>query len=262
MDSNAFVKPTLPPAMVDRAAYNQSMHHLPLHELGSITDYGCANGVMLKHLSRAVPHAITIGVDRDPEQINASFSEPGHIDHLFPDMRGAAWTSRVAQGKSLLILSSVLHEVWSECRDAEDVNDWWQCLEQFNFDYIAIRDFGVTEQLHGVLTPGPYLSRAFAKYPGLLLDHTGLYGSSYRMAAFAHFLLKYPYADNWERERREDYTKVTVEDLLALTTFSGRYEIIHQQRTVTKHFVERCKADLNIDVNFTTHIELVLKRRG
>ena len=99
--------------------------------------------------------------------------------------------------KVCLILSSVLHEVYSYSKDLKEKKDFWESIFNLDFDYIAIRDMTI-----GINTDSfiPNINRII-EYQIItvkekankqqLLDFQRCWGRISSLHGLTHFLLKY-----------------------------------------------------------------------
>ena len=74
-----------------------------------------------------------------------------------------------------------------------------------------------------------------------------------------HFLLKYRYTQNWEREVREDYFPISSERLMTLIPDSCR--VIFCERFTLPYTAWQLRKDLGIELKHHTHIKLILERK-
>ena len=72
-----------------------------------------------------------------------------------------------------------------------------------------------------------------------------------------HFLLKYRYQENWERELRENYIPLTVDEL---EKHFSEYETTYKQYEALPFICHQVKKDFNIDIsNIPTHLHIIFK---
>ena len=71
--------------------------------------------------------------------------------------------------------------------------------------------------------------------------------------------MKYKYKKNWKREVKENYFPMPVEELLS--RIPKNYEIVYKDVYVLPYTKQSIKNDFDIDINDTTHIKLILKRK-
>lgn len=236
------------------------VQHLPVSEFDLVLDYGCADGALLKALSRIVPEdCLLLGIDSDPQQLKAArqlFVE-GDGFHTDWEVADGYLGDQAGTGRSLLVLSSVLHEIAS----TGSIEQFWVEVEARGFDYIAIRDMAVPASYHKLPTPADWLHALAYSEPDMsrIQDHAFRWGDLGSLASFVHFLLKQPYRADWAREHSENYLARSAEELTELLTL-GPYRLVHSEPTITPHFKGRVWNELGIDLaGITTHIEIILE---
>ncbi|MCW2317119.1 hypothetical protein M2322_002673 [Rhodoblastus acidophilus] len=266
--------------MYDRVAYNQDMRkslgsklfflpHIPVHVVNQYVDFGCADGSMLKSLGKLSPQAELVGVDNDLYQRSATLANVPNIGYVASSLDKVS----VLESGSVLVLSSVLHEIMSAPEAGNTPLDaaryfahWWAQIEKLGFDYIVIRDFGVSGYLRHLKTPRAWLDAVIGSSLegewGRMLQVSERWGLSCSASAYAftHYLLKRTYVDNWARELDENYLALDRESLISLLTDNGQYRLKHFRGTQTKKFANDCERDLGITVDWGTHSEIVLVR--
>ena len=72
-----------------------------------------------------------------------------------------------------------------------------------------------------------------------------------------HFLLKYKYTDNWEREVRENYIPLSVESFLAHVPKT--YRITYMDHAPLPYIVRQIQKDFGFDLTTPTHLKIVLE---
>lgn len=233
--------------------------HLPMSKITAIVDFGCADGSLLKTISEMCPSltARYYGIDNERRQRMAAREN-------FPKgtyMSGTSMLAPVA-GPKLLILSSVLHEVGTGM-SPERLKAWWDFnVVKPGFEWIVIRDFA---SLRGDSdTPAEWLEKFSETENADLFERAGQfirrYGYRHTLRNAMHWLLKYPYADNWERELAEDYYAVPSSQVQKLAINSGYY-LVHHELTTSPFVRDRIKHDTDIDIGGKpTHYNMILRR--
>lgn len=262
--------------MACRKAYNESMSltlgsklfflpRLPMDEVGLVVDFGCADGALCRVMHAAHPDIQYVGIDADPQQLVAAA-------YAFPEMKGYASLTAFKDlarpcppgKKSMLILSSVLHELFST-----PVFRWsrgWNLFEEMGFDYVCIRDFALPHDAYLWETPPEWLDTLYGKcvsvdgWAEMLRSFESRYGHIGYVASATHFLLKSLYPENWEREMEENYVAYDRETML-MQFQSGRYTSIHEATTTTPYFRRRMWEEHGLRLLTHTHLELILERR-
>lgn len=249
-------------------AYNQNMQttlddklfFINQVKFDVIVDFGCANGVFLSKIQNLYPNVKIIGYDLDDTMLSKARAILGNKALLTSD-----WSEVVGELSNykdpLLNLSSVIHEVYSYSRPI-DVNKFWN--EQVfggSFKYITIRDM-----IPSVVVGREELSKwkddarkvriaSDTFYLKSFEDKWGSIFQSYRV--LLHYLLKYKYTDNWEREVNENYLPVTLETLK--NKIPSSYKITFEDSFILPYLAQEVKKDFGIELNHTTHTKLILK---
>lgn len=162
---------------------------------------------------------------------------------------------------TLLNLSSVIHEVYSYSNTLE-INNFWKKVFKSNFAYITIRDMmpsiSLTKNKITDYKEDAKKIRRMADKDQLLSfeEKWGSINNSYRN--FIHFLLKYRYKNNWEREVNEDYLPITLETLKS--KIPSDYNIKSEIDFVLPFLKNEIKKDFNIDLIYPTHTKMIIKK--
>ena len=75
-----------------------------------------------------------------------------------------------------------------------------------------------------------------------------------------HFLMKYRYVQNWDREVRENYFPITVEQVLYKIDFN-KYNVVYFEHYILPFTKEKVKEDFEIELKDPTHFKLLLERK-
>lgn len=220
--------------------------------VNSILDFGCANGVLIQTMQRLFPEYNYVGYDISPEMLQqAKINAPEAVfyedwDQISLDFSG-----------SLLNISSTVHEVYAYGNEAS-VAQFWDRVFHSGFRYIAIRDMMLSRNAQGTTSPAD-LEKIRKLFPEKLAEYESIWGSVAQRFHFIHYLLKYRYTENWEREIRENYLPITVEQMLDM--IPDHYEIIYQEHYVMPFVRQHIYHDSGIDLQDPTHFKLLLKRK-
>ena len=162
-----------------------------------------------------------------------------------------------------LVLSSVIHEVYSYTNSKTIKSFWEKIVFGGEFKYICIRDMipSVMMDKHQKdqfkldvekvqRIADPIFLKSFE-------ERWGSIESNYR--TFIHFLLKYKYVDNWEREVNENYLPISLETLK--TKIPQGYSIIHQENYTLKYLQDQVKKDFDVYIDHTTHIKMIIENK-
>lgn len=233
-------------------------------------DFGCADGALLDSLYPIIEskgiHSYYIGYDISDSMIELAKSKFSHSTSsvLFT----TSWTdvmekvNTYSNMKSILILSSVIHEVYSYAENNNDIDEFWDRVLNGNFNYICVRDMMVSKDINH--TPDidifqfvknniPHFTDRMKYYK----DFIKHWGSMNENKNFVHYLLKYRWTINWEREVNENYFPIYLEDFLK--AFSEKYNISYLERFRVP-FLEKCwKDDFDIEIKDYTHIKSIFE---
>ena len=86
----------------------------------------------------------------------------------------------------------------------------------------------------------------------------GAIDDNYR--TFCHFLLKYRYVDNWEREVIENYLPVSLETVK--TKIPSNYSIEYEQDFIVPFIKDKVGKDFGVRITHSTHVKMVLKNNN
>ncbi len=103
------------------------------------------------------------------------------------------------------------------------------------------------------------IEKARALFPEKLAEYESIWGSIDKRFNLIHYLLKYSYTENWEREVRENYLPVTVEKLLPL--IPDDYEIVYSEHYVLPYIKLKIKHDCGIVLKDATHFKVLLMKK-
>jgi hypothetical protein len=90
-----------------------------------------------------------------------------------------------------------------------------------------------------------------------LQDFENKWGKVNNNKNLIHYLLKYRYKANWEREVAENYLPITMEYLLSL--IPDNYEIVFYEHYSLPFLKEQVNKDFGINIKDNTHIKMILK---
>jgi len=228
-----------------------------------IVDFGCADGTFLESISKSRPNVKIIGYDLDQTMLDKASGKLPKNAILTND-----WQIVIKELSGLkhplLNLSSVIHEVYSYSNSLT-VNKFWNSqVFGGNFKYITIRDMMPSVQLtrneiNNFKEDAKKVRRKADK--NYLLSFEDVWGSiksDYRN--FIHFLLKYKYTDNWQREVNENYLPITLETLKS--KIPSDYSIQYEDDFVLPYLKKEVKRDFNVDLTHSTHVKMILKNQS
>ena len=75
-----------------------------------------------------------------------------------------------------------------------------------------------------------------------------------------HFLLKYRYTENWNREVHENYLPLSVEDIAGKV--DAHYELIYFDHYILPFLANIVQVDFDITIKDYTHIKFIYRQKG
>lgn len=228
-----------------------------------IVDFGCADGTFLKSLSSSRPNVKIIGYDLDQTMLDIA-KKKLPSNSILTD----SWDvviKEISNYKSpLLNLSSVIHEVYSYSSNEDVVKFWNQQVFGGKFKYITIRDMMPSVELtKNEITNYKDDARKVRQKANKnsLATFEEVWGSIYsEYKNFIHFLLKYKYTDNWEREVNENYLPITLEELES--KIPNSYSIIYEKDFVLPYLRQEVKRDFGVELTHSTHVKMIIKNKS
>lgn len=230
------------------------LEHLPKDNYLFI-DFGCADGSLISELQKLIPQSSFIGYDISEEMLQkAKFKNP--IVEYTNDWHKVVTEIKHSSKKSVLILSSVIHEVYSYAETEQDVIDFWSKVLCTGFDYIVIRDMIPDSSINRQSEAQDEINVLRRCNRDQLFEFESHFGLISNNQNLVHFLLKYRYIINWEREVNENYFPIYKDEFLA--KFSG-FKPIYLKSFVVP-FLEHCVYnDFNIHLVDNTHLKVIFR---
>ena len=250
------------------------LNKLPKSDTGYLfVDFGCADGAMINALTSICTDENNwfIGYDISETMINlakSNYHGPSKAEVRFYSDWRSIYPGITCMGqKKVLILSSVIHEVYSYGTE-ESIKEFWNKVTNSTFDYIVIRDMcpsntltndkEISHELHDKLVYNhggdyDYQMETFEKKFGSLWYERNMY----------HFLLKYRWKVNWERECNENYFPINYQDVFEKIEHTSpyyKYNLDYFERFRVP-FLDKCiKEDIGIELDQFTHIKAIFSR--
>ena len=213
------------------------LNHLPMDEIDSVLDYGCGDGTILSAIRQRQPHINCIGYDNNPDMFGY-----GDFDEALAN----------CDGKKLLILSSVVHEVYSYWKPEL----FWEQVLNSGFDYIALRDMSYTK--NSLINWNSAKALKSAKKHSLWEDYLDKHDGHMSLVELQQFFMKYRYVENWERESVEDYLPIDAGKLKSLFELNG-YNVEHFNTYCLEFLKRKVMRDFGIQMPDTTHVNLIAR---
>lgn len=231
-----------------------------VQDYDTVVDFGCADGSLLKELQRRNSERKIekrlVGIDNNEIMLSKAKENipEGYFYSSFKDF--------IPRDYTLLNLSSVIHEVYSYCSE-EEIDKFWYNVFNRQYRYIAIRDMMISKSIHDNRERPTYwipmeYDDQFADFCYKRKIEGGV-TTARRIPRFTlEFYLKYRYVENWERESRENYFPIYLEDLLEKIPVG--YEIMYLDHYILPYAKAKVKEDIGVDLVDNTHCKILLKR--
>jgi hypothetical protein len=229
-------------------------------EFDSIVDFGCADGTFIDELSKIKNNVKLIGYDLDNNMLSnakSKFIKKSIFTNNWYDAVKYTSTSR----SPLLNLSSVIHEVYSYSRPNMILQFWNEQVFGGDFKYITIRDMIPSLEMdrreigHFKDDVRKVKSKSDRFYIDSFESKWGNIGGNYR--TFVHYLMKYRFVDNWDREVKENYLPVSLETIK--DKIPNNYKIVYEENFILPFLKDQVKKDFNVELTHSTHTKMILK---
>lgn len=252
---------------IDKAFF---IEKLP-EDINVIIDYGCADGSFLKFLKNIYGDRFKYyGVDNNPCFIEMckknSIKAVEYIDELKVDLQ-----------KTCINFSSSLHEIFMATDPGTFFKSLFQLLRKRNISFpkvISIRDMYIKDNHNEtdtkfILNCMYRFTRKCSEKFSEFLDYVPIVNATNDSRECIHFLLKYMYDFNWQKEKFEDYLSFT-KNYQSLMNLLIDYNYVKKWNFeyYLPYLIEKWKKDEMIDdymeayirENITTHTQLLYER--
>lgn len=243
----------------------------PTNQNYIFVDFGCADGTMLRALHKIYRGSLChfIGYDISTTMIEfASHSlSTNEQDIRFYDDWGMLYNYVISLKKNMnimckviLICSSVIHEVYSYGNKGS-IDKFWSVLNDDIFDYIVVRDMMVSKELSNIsfkekIKAAPYRPD-LKNIKFYISEFESEWGKINNISRLIHFLLKYRWTQNWNRELKENYLPICTEYFLENMQLQHNVSYLELFKVP---FLEQCwKDDFGIIIEYPTHIKAIFK---
>lgn len=225
----------------------------------TILDWGCADGALIEYMHKMFPEHFYMGYDIDPKMLaiaKAAF-EAFPMEAEASDDLSDFVAHRHGRKVDVVVLNSVIHEIYSY--GLKEIDEFWTNLfSRVRPQYIVVRDMCVART-----TSRPSCPVIVARIKQIfdldkITQWESKWGSLHENWSLVHFLLTYRYADNWDREYRENYLPISVERLLA--RFPRDYVPTFVEHYTLPFLREQVMIDFGIQLQDRTHLKLILKK--
>lgn len=230
----------------------------------TIFDYGCADGTLISFLAPLFPDMTFIGYDMNADMIEAAEKKNERYSntHFFSDLDDfEVWSVEhdLDMSYAAINLSSLIHEVYSYGTE-ESIHDFWEFVNDKGFEYIIIRDMALDTVAHRPSLKEDVLKVKKTYDASLLTDFEEHHGSIHDNYNLIHFLMKYRYTENWDREVAENYLPLSVEKIAS--HIDTGYELVYFDHYILPFLANVVKKDFDITIKDYTHVKFIYRSRG
>lgn len=235
------------------------LNQIPTGAVDTIVDFGCADGCLFQAMRQLGIDWQQIGIDNEvafKELFLLRNPNATWIRSQYPAL------DNVADPKHCILnLSSVIHEVYSYM-DPKQVELFWKSVFESGFQYIVVRDMITVDGKNTAANIFDLVKlNNNETYRAQKDDYERVYGKITTSYHLYHFLLKYRYVENWNRELHENYLPLTLDGLMDIIS-NGNYEIVFKNLYTNQFINNQVENDFGIQMQNPTHVQLMLKRKS
>jgi len=242
---------------LDRMSYGiiDKLYFVNKIDFDCIVDFGAADGILLEKLKQIKPYVNTVAYEIDDNFLDILKNK--NIDHVTNSMVDIQNYIKNFESP-MLLLSSVIHEIYSYSSERQIIH-FWNTIFNSGFKYIVIRDMSTKKSYKKFNLPKKNIDKVYQNSnPILIKSFERIWGSiRNNYHTLMHYLLKYKYEDNWDREVKENYLPITLEELKSL--IPANWNIIYENNFLLEYIKDIVKSDFDINITEPTHIKLIIK---
>lgn len=240
-------------AIQDKLWFTQFLNQ-PQFQNAIVFDLGCADGELIRNLAPEFPDMSFIGVDISEEMIKLAESKAKYENECYI-LQDCLAEQSYMDSPRILIMSSVFHEIWSYQQNPHKYLE--DILKLFNADYIFFRDMAISESARRNSNLGDATCATRYMEERDQDEFYNYWNSLYWQVDLIHYLLKYRYTENWDREVAENYIPVYLESIPKC--FPG-YNVVYSKHYTLQFLKEQVKKDMNINLMDNTHVNIIFKK--
>lgn len=237
---------------------SDKLFFLNMIDLDILIDFGSADGQILNYISNVKPKIKLIGYDIDEKMIE-------HSRKKYPKVKFESdWdivNKIIEENKHLkigILLSSVIHEVYSYSGGKIIKKFWEEQVFNKNIDYVIIRDMMPSSRFEkmNMIDIQKIKEKSNPKYLMEFEEEWGDISNNFRTTL--HWLLKYRYIDNWNRELKENYLPLTL-DFFKNKWIPNTWSIQYEDNYTYDYIRKQVKKDFDVDLTEPTHIKMIIQ---
>lgn len=219
----------------------------------TVLDIGCADGIVTLALADMYPEINFVGIDLNKEFVEKAKERAlGKKNITFENV---FLRERLANPErfDVVLFCSVLHEFFSygegistvvkALSDAHEILNPGGTLiirDMILYDYAKESELWINEMKEKV--------RGKQEVIHLYADFENIFGKIDTVEQLNHFLLKYMYGDNWEREGKENYIPVSFEEYDQIFKLLGM-RVLFQRSSTIPYLKDKWRGDFGFSDN-------------
>lgn len=243
---------------------------LPPGDRYLFVDFGCADGALIQNLIGIFGNKSCRYVGYDCSETMIAFAKTSFSGGPSDSVEFTSDWNTVEQDiiewkklryKTVLILSSVIHEIYSY-ETEESIKEFWEKTK--DFDIVVIRDMMYADTIKRESDQDSTIrirkgsSSSALRY---LEQFEERWGSIDENKNLVHYLLKYRYTINWERECNENYFPISIKTLIDKMEGTLGFVLDYFEKFRVKFIEEKIYEDFGIVLEDTTHIKAIFRKR-
>ena len=223
-----------------------------------IIDYGCADGALIGFLAPLFPDIMFFGFDLDEQMVACAQKNYGYLSNVMitDKMSDIFDYNNFNASCAALNMSSLIHEVYSYSAD-EAIEEFWNDINSAGFKYIITRDMCLDNSAHRSALKEDVVKIKSHYDVDKIAEFEHYHGSINDNYNMIHFLLKYRYKENWNREVKENYLPLTVEEIA--TKVDSKYNLIYMDHYILPYIARTVEEDFGIVLKDYTHAKFIYK---
>lgn len=224
-----------------------------------IVDFGCADGALFQYIHNIFPEMKLFGYDISEKMIELAKANCPYAT-ITSNWNLLIMALKKIKGKKAIVCNSLIHEVYAY-GETKSVSEFWDKIFASEiFDFVVIRDMIPPQEINRISDRMDVFNVRKNAEPNHLADFEKRWGTIENNKNLTHFLLKYRYTENWEREVKENYLPITLFDLFEVTP--KNWTTLYFDHNPLPFIKEKVKKDFDIDFREKTHLKLILEKRN
>lgn len=228
-------------------------HFFAWDEIEAVLDYGCADGVMIEYLHSIFPGKEFYGYDISNIMINLASERCNGYGNFSTNLD--CIMQNINPKRTLVILNSIVHEIYSYSPD-EEIQNFWTWLKDNQFRAVALRDMACLNPFSDLWSNESEILNAYRNMPEYaerLADFEQYWGNISTEKLFIKWLLCKDYVKNWDREMREEYLPLSHSAMIYNFQYMCGYDITYNKTRPLPYIQEQIFKETGHILGNNTH---------